>query len=325
VEQLTSIGFIHPEDQRQSVEERLQATTAQDRRRTFDVSPRIAKAIFSKPVLIGWLAIVLYAVFSAIERPELRINFNAFYTETNRTALLVIVMSLSLVQVVLHETGHMLAAARHGIKSKYGIGNRLWTIVAESDLTGILTLPKSQRYFPMLAGLLVDILSVSLLTILIQVLLWNHAGVFTIQLAQAFILDILISIRWQFNIFVKTDVYFVICNYFGHPDLDRDARVYLRNLIHRMTFGQFGTKSTTDFQNLNALRVFSSIWLFGRILSLLVLFGVFIPTMVKYILSAGQMLMGPPTSFWMAVDTITYVAITLTLLGGGMYMWLKNK
>ena len=63
-------------------------------------------------------------------------------------------MSLSLLQVVLHETAHMLAAARHGIKPKYGIGNRLWTIVAEPDLTGILTLPKSQRYFPMLAGLL---------------------------------------------------------------------------------------------------------------------------------------------------------------------------
>jgi hypothetical protein len=27
----------------------------------------------------------------------------------------------------------------------------------------------------------------------------------------------------------------------------------------------------------------------------------------------------------MACDTILYVAITLTILGTGMYMWIKNK
>ncbi len=324
VDQLTTIGFIHPEDQRQGVEERLQAIS-RDSRRTFSVDPRIARAIFSPFGLLCYLAVVLYAVTSAIAMPELRINFAAFYTETNRTALLVIVVTLSLLQVILHETGHMLAAARHGIKSKYGIGNRLWTIVAEFDLTGILTLPKSQRYFPMLAGLLVDGLSMSLLTILIQLLLLYGAGAFTIQVIQALILDMLITVRWQFNIFVKTDIYFVICNYFGHADLDRDARIYLNDLLHRISLGQFGTRAMTHLQNLNALRVFSLIWLVGRILSIGVLFGVFLPTMTKYVISAAHLLMGPPASIWIACDTIMYVALTLGMLGGGMYMWLKQR
>ncbi len=323
--QLSSIGFIHPEDERQAFQQRLEAA-APDPRRTFSVDPRIARAIFSPPALLCCLGVVLYAALAVIQNPALRLNINAFYIETNRTALLLLVLAFSILQVALHESGHMLAAARHGIKSRYGIGTRLWTIVAESDLTGILALPKSQRYFPMLAGLLVDIVCASMLTVLLQILLQHGAGTFTVQVVQALVLEIVVSIPWQFNIFVKTDIYFVICNYFGHPDLDRDARAYLRDLTYRATFARLGAEAAArDLQNLNILRAFSLIWLVGRTLSLLVLIGVFLPTMARYVASAVHQLSGPPTSVWMACDTLIYVSITLTMLGTGMYMWLRQR
>ena len=324
VEQLTSIGFIHPGTEQAKAQEHLDAV-ARDSRRTFNVSPRIAQAIFSTPAMTAYCAVVAYAVVSAILDPRLRINFNAFYIERYRTPFLLLVLSLALVHVAFHELSHMLAAARHGIKSKYGIGNRLWMIVAESDLTGILTLPRSQRYFPMLAGLMADILWASLLTILVKTLLTFGAGTFAVQLAQALVLDIVISMRWQFNIFVKTDIYFVVCNYFRHPDLDSDARRYLGNLLHRMTLGRYGTAVSGGFQSLIAVRVFSAIWILGRIMSALVLFGVFLPTMARYIISAVQLLMGPPVSIWIAVDTLTYVAIMLSMIGVGMYVWVKQR
>jgi len=76
---------------------------------------------------------------------------------------------------------------------------------------------------------------------------------------------------------------------------------------------------------LTALRLFSLIWLLGRILALGILFGVFLPAMWQYIDSAIEMLKGPPSGFWSAVDTIGYVLICLTLLGVGMYRWLKTR
>ena len=213
-----------------------------------------------------------------------------------------------------------------GSRSRYGVGNRLWTIVAESDLTGILTLPRSQRYFPMLAGLLVDVVCASLLTILVGVLLRLDANAFIVQVVQGLVLGIIIGIPWQFNIFVKTDIYFVICNYFGQSDLDRDARIYLHDVMHRITFGLFGARTAVSgFQNLYLLRIFTLIWLFGRILSLLVLFGVFLPTMAQYVVSAAHMLTGPPASVCSACDTIIYVLITMTMLGTGINTWLKHR
>jgi len=323
--QLTQIGFIHPESRRQQAQQDLQ-DAARDSRRTFSVDRRVAKAIFSPPMLACYAAVILYAAFDAVVHPQLRLNIDAFYIETNKTALLLAMMVLSLVQTILHELGHMLAAARQGIVSKYGIGNRMWNIVAESDLTGILTLPKAKRYLPMLAGLLVDALSAALLTILLGFLLRHDAGPFTIQLVQAMILEIVIGMAWQFNVFVKTDIYFVICNIFSDPDLDAGARIYLRGILNRITLGRFGTKApAASPANLAVLRIFSLVWLFGRILSMLILFGVFLPTMGRYLGSAIQLLNQSPTSVWMACDTILYVAITLTILGTGMYMWIKNK
>lgn len=325
VAQLSDIGFVYPEDQKQLFAQNTEAA-AKNLRRVFSVDIRAARALFSEPAVACYISVVLYAIFCAVNYPEARVNWLAFYTERNRTALLLCVLALSLIHVALHELGHMLAAARYGIKSRYGLSNRLWNIVAESDITGILSLPKSQRYLPMLAGLLVDILSASLLTIATKYLLQNGASHFLVQVTQALILEIIISMTWQFNIFVRTDLYYVLCNYLNHPDLDKDARIYLRRAFYRLTFGRFGSNAeATDPRNAKVLRAFSAIWLFGRVLSLMTLFGIFLPTMGKYLLSAFSLLSGPPESIWLAVDTFVYVLITLTMLGIGMYMWVKER
>lgn len=324
IEQLASIGFICPEEQSHRVQQRLQAMGL-DTRRIFNIDPKIAQAVFSRPMRLCYLAIVAYAVISTVISPALRLNLNAFYTADNRTLLLLSVFTLSLAKVALHELGHMLAAARYGIKSRYGIGNRLWNIVAEADITGILTLPKSQRYFPMMAGLLVDVLCIALLTIVIQILLRYGAGGFAIQLAQAFELEVVLSMVWQFNVFVKTDIYYVLCNYFSYPDLDKDAQHYLRRLLHRVTLGRFGhATDALAVRNLSVIRAFSAIWLFGRILSFLALVCVFLPTIGRYIISIISLLQGPPVSLWIVCDNILYVSITLIFVSAGVYMWLTN-
>jgi putative peptide zinc metalloprotease protein len=325
VEQLEKIGFIHPEDQRQGVQQRLRDASL-DTRPIFDVDPRIANAIFSSFTGLCYVLIVVFAVLTAIYDKDLRIDLSAFYVETNRTPFLILISALSCIQMALHESGHLLAAARYGIKSRYGISNRLWTIVAESDLTGILTLPKSQRYFPMLAGIVVDIGCAAILTIFIKIMLQYGASAFAVQVIRALILEIIIDVTWQFNIFVKTDIYFVLCNYFGHTDLDKDARLYLRNLAYKLTIGRFGERPLAQkYNNIRVLRIFSVIWLFGRILSLTVLLCVVFPTMARYIESAVHELRGPQASIWNAVDTLLYVSIILTMLAVGMSMWLKQK
>jgi putative peptide zinc metalloprotease protein len=326
VDQLAELGFIYPRGGEPRSQAGVVEATA-DQRRVFAVDSRIAGAFFSGPVRLAYVAVVTYALVAVLLHPELRINFGAFYTETNRTALLLLLIGLTFIEVCCHECGHMLAAARYGIKPRYGFGNRLWIIVAESDLSGIMALPKSQRYLPMLAGVLVDVLFIAFATILLHILLSCGSGGFTIQVCQAFILELFAGIVWQFDIFVKTDVYFVLCNYFSHPDLDNEARIYIKDLLYRFTFGRFGQSSDITFRDPGVLRMFSAVWFGGRLLAFSMLFLVFLPTLGKYIVSAVLMLGAgaPPASRWAAIDTIMYAVTMLTTLGIGMYMWLRKK
>jgi putative peptide zinc metalloprotease protein len=81
LDQLTEIGFIYPENQKQTAQERL-AVSARASRTTFDVRPGLARSIFSLPVLACYFVVVAYAGFAAIRNPELRLNPNAFYIES---------------------------------------------------------------------------------------------------------------------------------------------------------------------------------------------------------------------------------------------------
>lgn len=326
IETLKDIGFIYPEAERDRYQDAASASDAGDRRLRFSAPIWLARALFSLPMLVVYLAILGLATHAAIENPRLRLNFDAFYLEKHLTLTLVLLLVLYGVTASLHELGHMLTAARHGIRSKLGIGNRLWSLVAEADLTGILTLPKSQRYLPLFGGMIVDLLSIALVTLLIQWLLRQGHDGFVIQLLQALILQIVISISWQFNLFLKTDVYYVVCTYYGHPDLDRAARVYLRDKLHTASFGLRGEKAASiERKHLGVLRAFALLWLVGRISALAFLVLILVPTLARYFVRARDAFTNPATASATAYDAAAFAAISAALFLLGMYMWLRRR
>jgi hypothetical protein len=323
---LLEIGFIYPEHERDRFREVVAATGGDDRRLRFSAPQWLARALFSLPSLIVYLAILGYAGHAAWADPRLRPNPEAFYLERHLTLTLVLLLLLYVFTATLHELGHMLAAARHGVASRLGVGNRLWNVVAEADLSGILALPRHQRYLPLLAGMLVDLLSIALITVLLQWLLFRGVEGFAIQLLQALVLQVLISISWQFNLFLKTDVYYAVCNHYGHPDLDREARIYLRDRLHRLSLGLLGTRAERiDRRRMGVLRAFAALWLFGRIASLAFLFLVLVPTLARYFERARLAFVDPATARAVAYDTAAFALISLLLFLVGATMWLRRR
>lgn len=328
IEQLREIGFIHAPQDSDRFREQVAQTAAGDRRLSFKANVAVARALFSPVTLALYLGVLVYAAVSAWRDPRLLPNLQAFYLEQHLTLTLVSLLALYFVTTMLHELGHMLAAARYGIQSRLGIGNRLWDLVAEADLTGILSLPRSQRYLPLLAGMLVDVLNIALLTLAVGWLIDHGGNTFIVQLLQALVLQLLITISWQFNIFLRTDFYYVVCNYFGHPDLDQQARLYLRDRLHRFSGGRFGAAAPDDAlvpRNLGVLRAFSLLWVAGRISALLLLAFVLIPTLSRYVRNAYDSFVGPDASRAAAMDATAFAAISIGLFAAGTYLWLRRR
>lgn len=326
VNTLKDIGFVYPDGEGHLFREAVSASDADDKRLRFRAPVRLARVLFSLPMLVAYLGVLGLAAHAAIQDPRLRLNLDAFYLEDHLTLTLVLLLVLYGITASMHELGHMLAAARHGVDSRLGIGNRLWSLVAEADLSGILALPRSQRYLPFFGGMIVDLLSISLITLLIQWLLAQGHDGFTVKLLQALILQITLSISWQFNLFLKTDLYYVVCNYYGHPDLDREARAYLRDKLHIASFGVFGAKAEAfDRRHIGVLRTFALLWLGGRIAALAFLFIVLIPTLARYFARAQQAFSDPGTASAVAYDAAAFAVISALLFLVGMYMWLRRK
>lgn len=322
---LVDIGFVAPVEQRHEHLQRL-ASQAQDRRWKFSMPPRLAGLFVSPPAVCVYAGVVAYAAFLVYQGPRLGINVDAFYLEQHLTLTLVALLVLQGLTTALHELGHMIAAASRGIESRLGMGTRLWNIVAEADISGIFSLPKRQRYFPLLAGMLVDIFCIAVIVISINYLSAAHAQPLAIQILQALILQILITISWQFNVFLRTDVYYAFCIYAGYPDLDGDARTYISAKLHSLTLGLAGKPAdATRYHSKRILRAFVAIWLLGRVVALTFLIWVVIPTLARYVEDAYLSLVGSGTNKYDKWDIGIFVLVSLAISGGGMYVWLSNK
>jgi hypothetical protein len=110
---------------------------------------------------------------------------------------------------------------------------RLYIPVAETNLTQLWSVPRKKRYIPFLAGMLNDTLVLSFLIFL----LWfsDLTPILGLESVTAFarlaILLLYYSLIWQFLLFIQTDLYFVISNFFGCRNLYSDSWNFILNFF----------------------------------------------------------------------------------------------
>lgn len=328
VELLLSLNLAYPADEEYRYHEQVNDQTVPAREIKISISQTAAQLLTSWPFRIVYAAVVLYAFYLMGSNSDYAVNPTALLFYNNFTITLVSLLLLYVVTTALHEAGHMISAARLGINSTLSVSNRLWNIVLEADISGIVSLPKHKRYLPLLGGMLVDIFNISLLTILIKFLIEAQVNPYLIQLCQALILQLIITIIWQFNLFLRTDIYYLLSTISSYPNLDMEARIYIKQWLTqlknsvKLTTSESQNNEPYDFHNLRFLQYFTAIWIIGRSLSVVFLVAVIIPTLYGYFQSAFSATETGKSSF---LDLILFAVISAGLLGAGFYMWFKQK
>ncbi|MGY2063407.1 hypothetical protein ACW9HQ_51655, partial [Nocardia gipuzkoensis] len=137
--------------------------------------------------------------------------------------------------LLLHEGFHGLAGRRLGLRTRLRISNRLYFVVLETRMDGLVVKPRRQRYLPMLAGMLADALAISILTLLAALGLradGTVAPAAAVCLALAFATSL--RLAWQFFFHLRTDLYYVAIVVLGCQDLHAAARMILANRLRRL-------------------------------------------------------------------------------------------
>jgi putative peptide zinc metalloprotease protein len=325
-------GFVRPLASgfpAQGIQARLEAPRASQRRHHFDRIPRSVAAVLfgTTAVKICWLIIILAVLASAFE-PGIVPDRNALYFARNRTLNAFSLFFLGYVAVFLHEMGHLIAARAVGVGSRMSIGHRLWILVAETDLTGLWSVPKQDRYLPLLAGPLVDAVSASLLllTLFAHARAWIALPGAVAPLLEALVFLYIMRILWQCFFFVRTDFYYVIASFFNCRNLLADTETFLGNKLARFGFLSPRGQDHIPPAEMRIIRAYSPIWLTGRLLAFWVLFFVTLPVAFRYLQDIVHTFrIGYSADAYAFVDSILLILLTLTPLAGGLYLWLRSS
>jgi hypothetical protein len=196
---------------------------------------RVARWVYSPLGAACWCLLVGGWLAAGLRTPTLLPHpRNLFFTEY----MSVMVIALFLTQLpilLLHEAAHALAARRLGLRSRLSIGRRLYFLVFQTTMDGLVAVPRSKRYLPILAGILSDLAVLAALSLLADVLR-NHDGSFTAVAKCLLAIAYMTGIRllWQLWFFLQTDIYYLVVTVCGCIDLQNTAKQQLHNRFNRI-------------------------------------------------------------------------------------------
>jgi len=287
----------------------------------------VARIIFSRTSVVCAVLLTAFAGLLICIEPSITTGPGDLYFPDHRMASVLSITAASYLALFVHELAHLIGARAEGVNSRMGISHRLWVLVAETDLTGLWSLPRGKRYLPLLAGLVVDFISCDLLLIglYLQTKQMIVINILVVRLMRAMVFTYYMRIVWQCLLFLRTDLYYVIANYLNCKNLLRDTEVYLRNRVAYLIPGlKKRDQSNIPISELQIIRWYSWIWVAGRIAAILLLVVVTIPVTIRYIKSfIITFRAGPsnhPADF---VDALLLTAYFLIPIFIGMGLWIN--
>lgn len=195
----------------------------------------LGRAAFSAPAWLLYALAVGLWIRAAAVRPDLTPDpAQIFFTHS----LLVVQLVITFGQVpllLLHEGFHILAGRRLGLPTRLSVSNRLTYIVAETQINGLLSVPRAKRYLPFLAGMLCDGVVFALLGIVAD-LTRDPGGSFSFAGRLCLGLGFTVAVRmlWQLQLYLRTDLYYVLATAWNCHDLHDAGVTLLRNRVWRL-------------------------------------------------------------------------------------------
>lgn len=196
---------------------------------------RLGKWLFSPPAWILYAALVVAALVEISGNRVLRPTASQVYFTSSLATVEVVVMFGQMPLAFLHEAYHVLAGQRIGLRSRLGISNRYTYVVFETRSNGLLGVPRNQRYLPFLAGMLLDVEAICILD-LIAAATRGGDGALSVagRICLAFSFSVIGRLGWQFLLYLRSDVYYVLATALNCYDLHEASKAIFFNRLRRL-------------------------------------------------------------------------------------------
>ncbi|WP_449538835.1 hypothetical protein [Ferdinandcohnia sp. Marseille-Q9671] len=218
---------------------------------------------------------------------------------------------ISVILLLVHESGHILAIRSFNLPTRLQIGSRLFFVVLETDLTQAWKLSSKERILLFLAGVYFD--SVLLFIALFLKTIIPFSYVIVDGILGLIVFDIVIRIIYQCCIYMKTDLYYVIENSTGNYNLMESGKELIKSISRRVR---------VSVEN-RVIVLYSFLYFIGLVMTFTVFIIYYIPQLV-YIMK--KVLPGFSESisslqFWDAAIFSAQLLLFIVLL---LYSWAKK-
>lgn len=287
---------------------------------------RLGQVVFSVPAGLLYAVVVGWAIVSMVESPDLVPHYRHLFFTDYYTLVEVGLFLGAAPLLLLHEACHALAARRLGLQSRLRISRRLYYIVLETALDGLVSVPRRQRYLPILAGMLFDVLAFSVLTLAAHATRDADGGFsFAGRLCLAFAFATVLRIVWQFFFYLRTDLYALITTLLGCVDLHATARRVLRNRFARLGRQWNRVLDETDWHPVDrrAARWYSWLIVVGYSVSVGTFVVAVAPAVYQMFAGALSRLSGSGTPWAELVDSAVF--LSMNLLQIALTVWLAVR
>jgi len=223
------------------------------------------RLLFGRAGLTVQCLLTLTAAVALIGFPRVRPGYQDAITTGIPLITIISVAGLGIALGLAHEFAHVLAAWAAGVPSRVSISRRMITIVYQTDLTRLWSVPRRSRIVPLLAGLLSDGATIGVLAVVELTLPAGPASV--AHLIRAGVLLNISAIAFQFLIFLRTDVYALFVLATGSKHLWATKGAIARQAIGRATAEDRELLGSVSRRETGWARVFLCLYLPGVVLT----------------------------------------------------------
>lgn len=313
-QQLIELEMVHEVNGK-----KMEYTTKKEKNLGFLWIPSaLGKLFFNKVSVIFYVFLFMVNVFILSTNPHLFPHYKDLFIFDAMVFNILFYMLLSLILVLVHEFGHVLAMRAEGLATKLSVGHRLFLVVLETEMSSVWGLPPKKRNLLYLSGICFDM--VMLFLALLVALLFPSSSSIILGISGIIVFDVFIRTIYQCCIYMKTDLYYVLENLTGCYNLLENAQAYFKQKI----FSKAKRIKSEIFAGEKSIVIlYGLFYLTGITLTLSLFFFFYIPQITYMVTGAIHGLIDPVSNmyFWDSLIVLLQLALGICLL---LYSWRKT-
>jgi hypothetical protein len=193
--------------------------------------PAHLRWLFSRPAAVCLAALIVTTAVTVVRRPGVLPGYRDFFwTDYAGVATLVNTL-LFLAGAIVHEVMHLAAARSLGLPARIGLGTRLSNLALQTDVSAAWAVPRRRRYRIYLAGMAWDATAICAALL---VCAYADPGAAVRHVLTAYVLVVGAAVLVQTQIYMRTDLFFVVMDLLRCGDLFHDGLRYARYLGTRV-------------------------------------------------------------------------------------------